>query len=87
MNKTNLKIDKPIYVGLSIRELSKTVMYEFWYDNIKLKYQEKRNLCYMDTNSFFVNIKTEGVYKDIVNDFEKWFWHIKLWNWKTLRNR
>ena len=71
MNKTNLKIDKPIYVGLSIRELGKAVMHEFWYDNIKLKYQEKRNLCYMDTNSFFVNIKTEDVYKDIVNDFEK----------------
>ena len=73
MNKTNLKIDKPVYVGISIRELSKTVMDEFWYDNIKLKFQEKRNLCYMDTDSFFVNIKTEGVYKDIVNDFEKWF--------------
>ena len=41
MNKTNLKIDKPIYVGLSIRELGKAVMYEFWYDNIKLSIRKK----------------------------------------------
>ena len=71
MNKTKVKLDKPSYLGLSILELSKTVIYEFWYDYVKLKYQDKSNLCYMDTNSFIVNMKTEDVYKDIANDFEK----------------
>ena len=58
MNKTKLKMNKPIYLGLSILEISKLLMYEFW-------------LCYMDTDSFIMNIKTEDFYKDIVNDVRK----------------
>ena len=54
-------------------DISKTLMYEFWYDYIKLKYQEKAKLCYMDTDSFIMHIKTEDFYKDIANDVEKWF--------------
>ena len=50
-----------------------TVMYEFWYGFIKPKYQEKANICYMDADSFIVNMKTVNVYKDIANDFEKLF--------------
>ena len=46
-------------------------MYEFWYDYIKLKYQHNAKLCYMDTDSFIVNIKTEDFYKDIADDIEK----------------
>ena len=48
-------------------------MYEFWYDYIKPKYKEKARLCYMDTDSFVIYIKTEDFYKDIANDVERWF--------------
>ena len=48
-------------------------MYEFWYDNIKPKYQINAKLCYMDTGSFIIHIKTEDVYQDIANDVEKRF--------------
>ena len=71
MNKT--KVNKPIYLGLSILEISKILMYEFWYDYMKPKYNEKIKLCYMDTDSFVMNIKTEDFYKDIANDVEKRF--------------
>ena len=52
-----------MYLGLSILELSKTLMYEFWYDYIKSKYGEKIKLCYMDTDSSIVYIKTDDIYK------------------------
>ena len=48
-------------------------MYEFWYDYIKPKYGGRAKLCYMDTDSFVIYIKTEGFYKDIANDVERWF--------------
>ena len=48
-------------------------MYEFWYDYIKPKYRGKTNLCYIDTDSFIVNIQTDDVYKGIANDVEKRF--------------
>ena len=48
-------------------------MYKFWYDYIKLKYGDKARLCYMDTDSFVIYIKTEDFYKDIADDVEKWF--------------
>ena len=57
-----------LYLGLSILEISKTLMYEFWSHYIKPKYQYNAKLCYMDTNSFIIHIKTEDVYKDIGND-------------------
>ena len=50
-------ISKPVSLGLPILELSKILMYEFWYDYIKPKYCEKSKLCYMDTDSFIVYIK------------------------------
>ena len=52
MKKTKVKMNKPAYLGLSILEISKTLMYEFWYDYIKPKYQNNAKLCYMDTDSF-----------------------------------
>ena len=73
MEKTKAKMNKPIYLGMSIIDISKTLMYEFWYDYIKPKYQEKVKLCYMDTDSFIIYIKTEVFYEDIANDIEKWF--------------
>ena len=73
MKKTKVKMNKPVYLGMSILDISKTLMYEFWYDYIKPKYQDKAKLCYMDTDSSIVHIKTEHFYKDIANDVEKWF--------------
>ena len=73
MNKTKVKMNKPIYLGLSILEISKLLMYEFWYDYMKHKYGDNVKLCYMDTDSFIMNIKTEDFYKDIANDVEKRF--------------
>ena len=52
-------MNKPVYLGLSKLEVSKTLMYEFWYDYIKLKNQDNAKLCYMDTDSYIINIKTE----------------------------
>ena len=61
---------KPVYLGLSILELSKIVMYEFWYDFVKPKYGEKAKLYYMDTESFILYIKTDDIYEDIAEDAE-----------------
>ena len=71
--KTKVKMNKPIYLGLSILDISKTLMYEFWYDYIQPKYKDRVKLCYMDTDSFIIHIKTEDFYEDIANDVEKWF--------------
>ena len=65
-------MNKPIYLDQTILDISKTLMYEFWYEYIKPKYKDKARLCYMDTNSF-ISIKTEDFYEDIVYDVEKWF--------------
>ena len=58
MNKTRVKMNKPskIYLGLSILDISKILMYEFWYDYMKPKYNGNVKLCYMDTDSFVMNI-------------------------------
>ena len=66
-------MNKSVYLGLSILEISKTLMYEFWYDYIKPKYQYNANLCYMGTDNFIIYIKAEDVYEDIANDVEKRF--------------
>ena len=58
---------------MSILEISKTLMYEFWYDYMKPKYGDKLKLCYMDTDSFIMHIKTEDFYEYIANDVEKRF--------------
>ena len=73
MKKTKVKMNKPIYLGLSILEISKILMYEFWYDYMKPKYDNNVKLCYMDKDSFIMNIKTNDFYKDITNDVENRF--------------
>ena len=73
MRKVKVKMNKPIYLGLSILDISKITMYEFWYDYLKIKYEDKAQLCYMDTDSFVVNIKTKDFYKDINQDVNKRF--------------
>ena len=70
MKKTKVKMNKPIYLGLSILESSKILMYEFWYDYMKSKYDNNVKLCYMDTDSFIIDIRMDDFYKDITNDVE-----------------
>ena len=72
-NEENVKMNKPVNLGLSILEISKTSLYEFWYDFIKPKYQNNAKLPYMDTGSFIINIKTEGFRGDIANFVETRF--------------
>ena len=66
-------MNKPIYLTMSILDINRTLMYEFWYDYIKPKYQEKAKVCYMDTDRFIIHIKTEDFSEDIANDVEKCF--------------
>ena len=58
MRSTKVKMNKPIYLRLPISEISKLLMHEFWYDYMKPKYGDSVKLCYMDTDSFIMNIKT-----------------------------
>ena len=71
MRTIKLIKNKPVYLDQTILDISKTLMYEFWYNYIKPKYQEKAQLCYMDTDTFIIHIKTEYFYKDIANDVKK----------------
>ena len=73
MKKTEVKMNKPIYLGQATLDISKTLMYKFWYEYIKPKYKDKARLCYMDTDSFIIHIKTEDFYEDIAVDVERWF--------------
>ena len=73
MKKTKVKMNKPIYLGMSILDISKTLMYEFWYDYIKPKYQDSTKLCYMVADCFPIYIKSDDFYEDVADDIEKWF--------------
>ena len=73
MKKTKVKMNKPVYLGTSILDISKTLMYEFWFDYIKPKYGDRAKLCYMDTDSFIIHIISENICEDIANDVERWF--------------
>ena len=73
MKKTKIKMNKPIYLGLSLLEISKILMYEFWYDYMKPKYGDNVKLRYMDTDRFIMHIKAEDFYEDIADDVEKPF--------------
>ena len=73
MKKANVKMNKPIYLGMSKLDINKTLMYKFWYNYIKRKYGDWATLCYLDTSSFVIYIITAYVWKDIANDVERWF--------------
>ena len=73
MKKTRVKMTKPLYLGMSILDISKLLMYKFWYDYISPKYGDAAKLCYTDTDSFIINIKTEDFFEDIFNDADRWF--------------
>ena len=66
-------MNKPLYLGASILDISKTLMYKFQCGYLKPKYEDKVKLCYTDTDSFIIYIKTEDFFEDISNDVEKWF--------------
>ena len=73
INKIKVKINRPLYLGLSILEINKTLMHGFLYDYIKPKHQDNVKLCYM-TDRFIIHIKTEHVYEDIADDVDKRFY-------------
>ena len=64
---------KPLYLGMLILDIRKILMYKFWHDFINPKYGGRAKLCYTDTDSFVIYIKTENFFEDISNDVEKWF--------------
>ena len=68
MKKTSLTMNKPVYLGMSILDLSKNIMFDFHYNYIKLKYGEKAKLLFTDTDSLLYEIQTEDFYKDISGD-------------------
>ena len=73
MGKTKLVFNKPVYVGMCILDISKTLMYNFHYNYIKPKYGEKASLLMTDTDSLCYEIETEDFYKDIAGDVESKF--------------
>ena len=73
MKKAKVKMNKSVYLGMSMVDISKTHIYELWYDYFKPKYKDKAKLCYMDNDSFVLNISTEDFFEDINNDVERWF--------------
>ena len=73
MRKTEIKRNKPVYLGQSILDISKTLMYEFYHNYLKKKYGDKIKLCYTDTDSFFIHALTEDFYKDISDDVKERF--------------
>ena len=64
-------MNKPLYLGMPILDIGQTLMYEFWYDHVKPKHQDRAKSCYIDTDIFIIHIKTEDLYKDAANDVEK----------------
>ena len=73
MKKTKVKMTKPIYLEISILDISKTLMYEFWCDYIKPKYGDRAKSCYTDTDSLAIDIITEDFFEDISGDVKRWF--------------
>ena len=73
MRKTEMTMNKPVYLGQAIPDISKTLMYEFYYEYIKPKYGNKVELCYTETDSFIMQIFTEDFYADMSSDVNRWF--------------
>ena len=73
MKKSEILMNKPVCLGLSALELGNILMYEFLYGCVKPRYCEKYKLRYMDTDSFIVDIKADGIFKDISEDVKTRF--------------
>ena len=71
MRKTEITMNKPVYLGQAILDISKTLMYEFYYEYMKPKYGNKVKLCYTDTDSFIMHIFTDDFYADISSDAKR----------------
>ena len=69
-SKVALKLNKPAYIGMCILELTKVLMYEYHYDYIKNKYDNKSKLLFTDTDSLMYETKTEDVYEDFSSNKE-----------------
>ncbi|PKC01044.1 hypothetical protein RhiirA5_427319 [Rhizophagus irregularis] len=65
--QTHITLNKPIYIKVTILDLSKYYMYDFRYNHIKRKYKDKAKLCYTDTDSFIIEIERENVYDEMQN--------------------
>ena len=78
MKKTKVKMNKPVYLGMSILDISKTLMYEFWYDYIKPKYGDRAKLCYMDTDGFVIHIITEDFTKTLLMMLKNGLIHLTM---------
>ena len=70
MKKAKVKMNKPVYLGMSLLDISETLMYEFWYDYIKPKYGDRVKLCYRGFDSFIIHVITEDFFAD---DVKIWF--------------
>ena len=73
MEKREILMNKPVYLGQVVLDLSKTLMHEFHYDYTRPRYGSKVNLCYMDTDSFAYETETEDFYRGIAQDVKKRF--------------
>ena len=73
MGKIKVVMNKPVYLGQAILDLSKIAMYEFHYDYMKQKYHEGLTLGYMDTDSLIYDVETDDFYKDIAEDVKDRF--------------
>ena len=73
MAKTEIYMDKPKQIGMSILDVSKTLMYDFYYGYLKPKYGDKVRLLFTDTDSLMIEVETEDFYKDIAPDVHEWF--------------
>ena len=73
MGKTEIYMNKPVQIGMSILDISKTLMYDFYYGYLKPKYGDKVRLLFTDTDSVMFLIETEDFYEDIAHDIRKWF--------------
>ena len=71
-------MNKPVYLGMSMLDISKTLIYKFWYDYIKPKNGDRAKLCYTDTDSFIIHIMIEDFFEDISDDVKIWLIHLTM---------
>jgi len=73
MKRTKIVFNKPIYIGMSILDISKNCMYDFYYNVMKERYNENIKLLYMDTDSLIMEVKTDDFYSDVKNSLIEHF--------------
>ena len=69
-HKTEVKLNKPIYVGMSILDLSKHLMYDFYYNQLKKQYGDRVRLLYTDTDSVIIHVRTDDLYEDMKKNMD-----------------